>query len=82
MDAIQIAAEMTKQGRMTTIITDSETCRDMEQPRPRIAVVIAVRNTYKNNLRGVWKYHELVIHTNRGFNADPDVHPLIGLVVG
>ena len=53
---------------------------DME-PRPRIAVGIAVRNTYKESLRGVRKYHGLVIHKNRGFNADPDVQGLLGLIV-
>ena len=57
-------------AEMTT--TDSETCRGTE-PRPRIAVVVAVRNTYKNSLRGVRNYHGLVIHTKRGFNAVPDI---------
>ena len=65
-------------AEMTT--TDSETCRGTE-PRPRIAVVVAVRNTYKNSLRGVRKYHGLVIHKNRGFNADPNVQGLLGLIV-
>ena len=51
------------------------------EPRPRIAVVVAIRNTDKNSLRGVRKYHRLVIHTNRGFNAVPDVQPLIGVIV-
>ena len=56
----------------------SETCRGME-PRPRITVVIAGRNTYKNSLRGMRKYHGLVIHTDRGFNTV--VQPLIGVII-
>jgi hypothetical protein len=51
------------------------------EPRPRITVVITVCNTYKNSLRGVWKYHGLVIHTNRGFNTVLDVQPLIGVII-
>ena len=61
MEAPQTAAEMTGQRRMM-ITTDSKICRDME-PRPMIAVVIAVHYTYENSLRGVRKYstHKKII---------------------
>ena len=49
--------------------------------RPRIAVVLVTHNTERNSLRGVWKYRGLMVHTNRGFKAVPDVQPLIGVIV-
>ena len=51
------------------------------EPGPKIAVVIAVRSTYKKSMRGVWKYHRLWIHTDRNLDTVPDVHPLIGMII-
>ena len=67
---------------MDTIQTtnDPKTYLGME-PRPRIAVEVVTHNTERDSLRGLRRYHGLMIHTKKSSEAARNSQPLIGMVI-
>ena len=52
-----------------------------KEPRPRVAVVVAVLTANKDSIGERRKYHGLLVYHNRDFATDQADEPLLGWIV-